>query len=100
MNKTDTKKTVKNKRGVPVGSRNALRHGLAAGKLPPGCEYIEVRLNIFRRQLEDVVLSLKGEVTLTDSAFIQTVLRWERHACLSSSCLNRLFSMKKKSSIR
>ena len=87
MDKTVKNDTVNRKRGVPVGNRNALRHGLKAGKLPKGCSFIECRLNDFRRQLEDSVVSLKGEVTLTDAACIQSALRWERHACLAQRWL-------------
>ena len=31
---------------------NATRHGLKAGRLPPGCKYIEHRINRIRRELE------------------------------------------------
>ncbi len=60
-----------------------MRHGLQAGKLPAGCGYIENRLNSFRRQLEDIVMAAKGEVTITDAAHIQTALKWERHGMLA-----------------
>ena len=73
--------------GPPKGNRNALRHGLKAGQLPEGAKYIELRLNAFRRQLEDSVLGCRGEITLTDAALIQTCLRWERHACLAQRWL-------------
>ena len=73
--------------GPPKGNRNALRHGLKAGQLPKGAKYIELRLNAFRRQLEDSVLGCRGEITLTDAALIQTCLRWERHACLAQRWL-------------
>jgi hypothetical protein len=65
------------------GNRNALRHGLKSGKLPAGCQYVENRLNAFRRQLEDQILALRGEITLLDAANIQTAIRWERHGCLA-----------------
>ncbi len=67
----------------PRQNRTGLRHGLKAGELPPNCKYIEVRLNKFRRTLEDVLLASKNEVSLTDAAYVQTALRWERHAALS-----------------
>jgi len=68
-------------------NRNAIRHGLKAGKLPKGCQYIEIRLNSFRRQLEDSVMAAKGEVSLLDAAAIQTCLKWERHGCLAQRWL-------------
>jgi hypothetical protein len=75
--------------GGQPGNRNALRHGLMAGQLPPDAKYIELRLNKFRRQLEDAVVDAKQEVTLLDAAVIQTCLRWERHAALAQRWLNK-----------
>ncbi len=80
-------KTIQRKRGGQSNNRNALRHGLKAGKLPRDAKYIEVRLNTFRRTLEQAVLAVKSEVNLTDAASIQTCLRWERHACLAQRWL-------------
>src|SRR5205085_2442552 len=65
------------------GNRNAMRHGLKAGKLPVDCAYIEIACNALRRQLEDAVLAARGEVTLLDAASIQTSVKWERHAALA-----------------
>lgn len=59
-----------------------LRHGLLAGKLPPKLHFIERRLQGFRRNLEQAVIDVRGEVTVTDAAFIQTCYRHERHALL------------------
>lgn len=77
----------KGRSGPPEGNRNAMRHGLKAGQLPKDAKYIEHRLNAFRRQLEDVVIANRGEVSLTDAAAIQTCLRWERHAYLAQRWL-------------
>lgn len=77
----------KGRSGPPKDNRNAMRHGLKAGKLPKGAAYIEVRLNTFRRILEDEVIDAKGEVSLGDAAAIQTCLRWERHAMLAQRWL-------------
>ena len=78
------------KRGAQPGNRNAtMRHGLKAGRLPKDCRYIELRLNAFRRQLEDAVVAARGEVTMTDAAAIQTCLRWERHAALAQRWLTK-----------
>lgn len=77
------------KRGAQKGNRNGLRHGLTAGKLPKGCQYLENQLNGFRRTLEDIVLSVKGEISLPDAASIQTALKWERHGALALRWLNK-----------
>ena len=76
--------------GAPPGNRNArgnIRHGLRAGSLPKDARYIKVRLNGFRRKIEDVVLAVKGEVSIHDAACVQTAIRWERHACLAQRWL-------------
>lgn len=73
--------------GPARGNQNALRHGLRAGQLPKDAKYIEHRLNAFRRTLEAVVLNLRGEVNIPDAAYIQTCVRWERHACLAQRWL-------------
>ena len=73
--------------GGPVhggkGNRNAIRHGLRAGKLPDDCAHVENQCNAMRRQLEDAVIAARGEVTLLDAANIQTALKWERHGALA-----------------
>jgi hypothetical protein len=73
--------------GARLGNRHGLRHGLQSGRLPKGCKYIEVRLNCFRRQLEDAVIAVKGELGILDSANIQTAIRWERHGMLAQRWL-------------
>ena len=75
--------------GAQKGNRNGLRHGLTAGKLPKGCQYLENQLNGFRRTLEDIVLSVKGEISLPDAASIQTALKWERHGALALRWLTK-----------
>ena len=82
---------VKGRSGAPRNNRNAIRHGLKASTLPKDCRYIEVRLNIFRRRLEDALLAAKGQVTMTDAANIQTCLRWERHAALAQRWLTKQY---------
>ena len=79
---TGTEHQPAKKRGPPKGSVNAIRHGLTAGMLPKGCKHIENQCNGLRRQLEDVVMEQKGEVSLVDAAIIQTALKWERHGAL------------------
>ena len=83
---------VRGKSGPAKGNANALRHGLKAGKLPADAKYIEVRLNILRRNLEAAVVEVRREVSLTDAAAIQTAIRWERHACLAQRWLTKQYS--------
>ena len=87
MTETATKETRKPGAGPPKRNRNALRHGMKAGKLPKGCEYVEIRLNTFRRTLEDAVVLAKGEVSLMDAAAINTAVKWERHSMLAQRWL-------------
>ena len=75
--------------GPPLGNANNLRHGLKAGKLPPGCQYIEIRMNLFRRELESAVIAVKGEISLVDAANIQTAMKWERHGALALRWLTK-----------
>ncbi|HEY4259360.1 MAG TPA: hypothetical protein VGM98_04345 [Schlesneria sp.] len=75
--------------GPPKGNVNNMRHGLKAGKLPPGCQYIEVRMNLFRRELESAVIAVKGEINLIDAANIQTAMKWERHGALAQRWLTK-----------
>ncbi|MCH8047426.1 MAG: hypothetical protein IID44_27320 [Planctomycetes bacterium] len=79
------------KRGAPRDNRNALRHGLRGGQLPADAKYVENRLNAFRRNLEDAVLVVSGEVDIPAAAAIQTALRWERHACLAQRWLTKAY---------
>jgi len=69
--------------GAPTGNRNAMRHGLRAGKLPAGCGNIENRINVFRRTLEDEKLAIAGEISIVDAAAINTACKWERHGMLA-----------------
>lgn len=80
------------KHGISERGRfNANRHGLKAGKLPKDAKYIEVRLNIFRRELEAAVLSAKDEINIADAASVQTCIRWERHAMLAQRWLTKQY---------
>ena len=73
---------------APLGNTNAtIRHGLRGSKLPSGCKYIEHRVNALRRQCEDAVLELKGEVNIIDAAAINSILKWERHGLLAAHWL-------------
>ena len=81
----------KGRSGAPRDNRNGMRHGLKAGQLPKDAKYIEIRLNTFRRTLEDAVIKAKGEVNLPDAAAIQTCIRWERHGCLAQRWLTKKY---------
>jgi hypothetical protein len=82
----------KRRPGGQPGNENArgkLRHGLRAGKLPPRLQYIEHRINDFRRQLEDAVSERKGEVSIIDAAGINSACKWERHGLLAQHWLRK-----------
>lgn len=78
---------VKGRSGPARNNRNAMRHGLSAGKLPEGCAYVEDRINVFRRKIEDCVVQAKAEISLTDASIINTAVKWERHGMLASHWL-------------
>jgi hypothetical protein len=82
----------KGRSGPPRENRNAMRHGLRASQLPADCKFIELRMNAFRRILEDAVVKAKGEVSIPDAACIQTALRWERHAALAQRWLTKQYT--------
>jgi hypothetical protein len=81
----------KGRSGVPRDTRNNLRHGLQSSKLPTGCKHVENSVNRLRRRLEDAVLALKGDISITDAAYINTVLKHERHGQLASTWLRRQY---------
>lgn len=64
-----------------------MRHGLRGSKLPKNCAYIEKVVNALRRNVEEALLSVKGEISLGDAATINTILKWERHGSLASRWL-------------
>jgi hypothetical protein len=71
------------KGGAPYANRNALTHGLRAGRLPQGCAFITRQVNDFAREVRRAVVDAKGGVSITDAASINSATRWERHSCLS-----------------
>lgn len=78
--------------GAPSGDANGrgnLRHGLQAGKLPKRLQYIEKKINAFRRKLEDAVEQAKGEVSIVDAAAINSAAKWERHGMLALNWLRK-----------
>ncbi len=75
------------KSGPPKGNSNNLRHGMRGGKLPPGCQYIENRVNSLRRQIESALIAAKGEIGIVDAAAINSILKWERHGLLAAHWL-------------
>lgn len=77
------------KRGAPKGNRNALRHGLKGGQCPPGAEYIENRVNVLRRNLENAVLDAKGSIGIVDATAVNSALKWERHGLLAQHWLRK-----------
>jgi hypothetical protein len=77
----------KGRSGPARGNDNAARHYLRAGKLPPKLQYVEHRINAFRRHLEEAVAESKGEVSIVDAAAINTACKWERHGLLAQHWL-------------
>jgi hypothetical protein len=75
--------------GPPLGSANAIRHGMRGSAMPKGCHHIDRATCHFRRQLEGAVLEARGEITLVDAAFVNTAYRAERHAQLAQRWLYR-----------
>src|SRR5437773_12247176 len=75
--------------GAPIGNSNSVRHGLAGGKLPKGCQYIENRVNSLRRQIEAAVIATKKEIGIVDAAAINSILKWERHGLLAAHWLRK-----------
>lgn len=77
----------KGRSGAPKGNQNSSRHYLHAGKLPPNLQYIEHRINNFRRHLETQLIAKKGEVGIVDAAAINSACKWERHGILAQHWL-------------
>ena len=73
----------KKKAGGQPGNNNSVRHGLLSGKLPPKLAYVEKRTNALRRQLEALVEAKRGDISIVDAAAINSICKWERHACLA-----------------
>lgn len=74
--------------GAPGENRNAIRHGLMAGRLPKGAGYVRRETDQLRTLIENAVAAANGgEISLNDAACIQTAIRWERHALLAQRWL-------------
>ena len=72
-----------------MGNSNGLRHGLRAGKLPKEMRYIENAVNAFRRELEQAVLDVKGEISIVDAGAINSASKWERHGRIAAHWLRK-----------
>jgi hypothetical protein len=75
--------------GPAKGNQNATRHGMRGSKLPSECKFIELRVNNLRRQMEEAVLAVKGEINIVDAAAINSILQWERHGALAAYWLRK-----------
>lgn len=53
------------------------RHGMTNNKLPPGCKSISAAAGELRRALEQALVDARGEVTLMESAHLNTAMRFE-----------------------
>lgn len=101
MDDTDEQTTPKSdtpkKRGAPFGNKNAvghgapqgnqngrgnLRHGLRTGKLPRSLQYVEHRCNELRRDLEDQLLAVGGEVNQKHAGTIWAIAKRYREVML------------------
>ncbi|MCA9078248.1 MAG: hypothetical protein KDA93_24685 [Planctomycetaceae bacterium] len=92
MSETTSNETDKDKprrRGAQPKNRSAMRHGLTGNKVPKGAEFIENRVNGLRRQIEDQVMQLRGEINIVDAARINSILKWERHGQLAAHWLRK-----------
>jgi hypothetical protein len=78
-----------NRGGPPKGSSNAIRHGLRGNSLPKGCRYIENAVNKLRRNVEDALMEVKGEINFVDAAAVNSILKWERHGLLAAHWLRK-----------
>jgi uncharacterized protein YjcR len=65
-----------------LGNRNAMRHGLSTGKLPPELQYVEIRCNEFRRILEDQLANSDNKIRQIDAATIWAVIKRFREVML------------------
>jgi cytosine/adenosine deaminase-related metal-dependent hydrolase len=70
------------KGGGKPGNKNALRHGLRASNLPPGCGGIANSTDDYRNGLEAAELAARGCISITAAGHINTATRWERTAQL------------------
>jgi hypothetical protein len=70
--------------GGKRGNFNALRHGMKGSKLPPGCQFIENRVNDLRRHFEEAVLAVKGVISIVDASCINSILKWESQGLLAA----------------
>jgi hypothetical protein len=62
---------------------------MRGGKLPKGCQYIENRVNALRRQVEEALIAVKGDIGIVDAAAINSILKWERHGLLAAHWLRK-----------
>jgi hypothetical protein len=72
---------------APSCNTNAMKHGLMAGKLPPGCSYIRTAVGKLQAALQAATLQVHGELDVYRLALIHSAMRWERHALLAQKWL-------------
>lgn len=73
--------------GAQPGDRRAFRHGLRGTGMGKKCRKEESQLNAVRRNIEDVVIEAKGEISFMDACAINTAMRHERHSVLAARWL-------------
>src|SRR5262249_51118674 len=57
--------------------------------MPKGCKHVEKAVNNLRRQVEALVLKVKGEIGIVDAALINSLCRWERHSLVTQHWLRK-----------
>lgn len=75
---------------APKRNKNNLRHGLrsfASGSLPNGASYIATIVATMRRQIVAAIVAVRGELTIDETATLQTACRWETHSMLAQRWL-------------
>jgi hypothetical protein len=66
---------------------NNFRHGLEGNNLPEHLTYLKKKLDRFRRIVENAVIKLRGEISLSDASFIDAAYKWEKHSRLAARWL-------------
>jgi hypothetical protein len=66
--------------GAPAGNKNAMRHALNSGGLPPNCSYIARQINSFRTAMEKAILDVRGQLGVYEVACVQTATEYHCHA--------------------
>jgi hypothetical protein len=72
---------------APLNNRNAMTHGITAGRLPRGAAYIKRATDRLRCVLEQETLDVRGQVGVWELLQLNSIVRWERLALLAQRWL-------------